>query len=153
MSAGDLKDEVNYDLRQMQVVVDELTALRCDVGERSPTLREMMAAGAFLSSFYNGVENILKRISKYHGVALPTGDQWHVMLLDRFREPPEDGLPVLFTEPLAQSLDAYRRFRHVVRTSYGIELDWAKVSVGIDEVGPVFARFRAAVTDYLDRLR
>lgn len=152
MNVRDLRDEVAYDLAQMQTVVDELESLRRDVGALEATLREVMAAGAFLSSFYNGVENILKRISKHHAVPLPTGDQWHVALLDQFREPPPAGLPVLLSEPLAKDLDVYRRFRHVARTSYGIELDWTKVAVGIDKIGSVFERFRAAVTEYLSRL-
>lgn len=152
MNKRDLRDEVGYDLAQMLIVVDELQALRRDVGEHEPTLREIMAAGAFLSSFYNGVENILKRISKYHGIPLPTGDQWHVKLLDRFREPLGSGLPALLSESLVPGLDMVRRFRHVARTSYGMELDWAKVATGIDEIGFVFERFRTAVTDYLDRL-
>ncbi len=152
MSARDLQDEVRYDLIQMQVTVDELEKLRRDVGGRAPTLREVMAAGAFLSSFYNGVENILKLVSKHNGVPLPSGDHWHVALLDRFREPPTVGLPVLLAEPLALDLDVYRRFRHVARTSYGVELKWELVATGIDQIASVFERFRAAVTDYLSRL-
>ena len=152
MNARDLRDEVRYDLTQMQTVVEELEALRRDVGRQEPTLREVMAAGAFLSSFYNGVENILKRVSKHHGVPLPTGDQWHVALLDGFREPPTAGLPVLLPEPLAVELDVFRRFRHVARTSYGIELDWARVAAGIDRIASVFGEFRAVLSDYLERL-
>ena len=46
-------------------VVEELQSLAADVEGRDPTLREKMAAGGFLSSFYMGVENVLKRISRY----------------------------------------------------------------------------------------
>lgn len=152
MSAQDLRDEVGYDLSQMRIAVDELESLRRDIGERTPALREVMAAGGFLASFYSGVENILKRVSKHHGVPLPSGDHWHVALFDRFREPPVEGLPVLFSEPLAADLDVYRRFRHVVRTSYGVELDWTKVAMGIDRLGSVFDGFRASVRDHLGRL-
>lgn len=152
MNARDLRDEAGYDLAQMQIVVDELRSLRRDVGERAPTLREVMAAGAFLSSFYGGVENVLKRVSKYHGVGLPTGDHWHVALLDRFREPTAPGRPALLPEALAADLDVFRRFRHVARTSYGVELDWTKVALGIDGIGSLFDRFLAAVNAHLDRL-
>lgn len=152
MSARDLRDEVEYDLAQMQIAVGELESLRNDVGTSSPALRELMAAGAFLVSFYNGIENVLKRLSKHHGVSLPTGDHWHVALLDGFRESSDSGLPQLLSEPLATKLDVYRRFRHLTRTSYGVDLDWTRVQVGIDRVGFVLERFRAAVRDHLESL-
>jgi hypothetical protein len=39
--------------------------LQGDVASREPTVREKTAAAAFLAQFYNGVEIILKRISRY----------------------------------------------------------------------------------------
>jgi hypothetical protein len=37
---------------------------------------------------------------------------------------------------LRTELNRFRGFRHVARTSYGTELDWAKVAAGIDRVAP-----------------
>ena len=152
MNADELRAEVAYDLENMQRVVDELQALRRDIGSREPTLREQVAAGAFLASFYNGVENILKRISAHNDRPAPEGAKWHVELFDRFTEPPASGLPALFDAALAAAMDPYRRFRHIARAAYGLELDWGKVSIGIDRVVPTFAQFQAAVHHYLDTL-
>jgi hypothetical protein len=102
--------------------------------------------------FYNGVENLLKRIAKYNGVPLPSGRRWHADLFLYFCDPPHERLPLLFDESLASAMRPFRTFRHVARTSYGVELEWELVSVGIDQLGPVFERFRTAVTDYLDQL-
>ena len=49
----------------METIVQELVALQADVAECDPTVREQTAAAAFLAQFYNGVENILKRLSIY----------------------------------------------------------------------------------------
>lgn len=149
---SELKAEVGTEFAHMQRVVEELEALRRDVGSAEPTLREKTAAGTFLGQFYMGVENVLKRISKYHGVGLPEGDKWHVELLRRFCEPPHPPLPLLFDESLAAELGMFRGFRHVVRVSYGFDLNWRRLAEGIDRVRPTFVRFRAAVTEYLDRL-
>ena len=136
----------------MQRVVDELLSIHKDVGSGEPSLRELMAAGAFLASFYNGVENILKRISVFNGQPIPSSPTWHFELFDRFVESSKSGLPVLFDDELAAVMDPYRRFRHIVRTTYGIELDWDKVIVGIDRIEPTFERFRNEVTHYLKTL-
>jgi hypothetical protein len=55
----------------MEEVVGELQKPLRDVEGRDPTVRERTAGGAFLADFYMGVENIFKRISRYHGVELP----------------------------------------------------------------------------------
>lgn len=88
----------------------------------------------------------------HNQVPLPTGPEWHVTLLDRFRTPPSARLPLLFDEALAAEMDVFRRFRHVARAGYGVELDWEKLAVGLSRAIPVFERFQSAVTEYLDDL-
>lgn len=117
MNATELRAEAAVEFEHMQRVVDELLALHRDVGGRPPTLRETVAAGSFLMQFYNGVENLLKRISKHHGVPLPVGKRWHTELFLRFCDPPHEGLPLLFDASLAAEMRPFRTFRHVARTS------------------------------------
>jgi len=152
MNADELRTEAEIEFDHLQRVVSELEALRRDIGTRPPTLRETVAAGSFLMQFYNGVENLLKRISKHHGVPLPSGERWHADLFLRFCEPPHDGLPLLFDDALRRDLRPFRTFRHIVRISYGVELDWDLVAVGIDGIGSVFERFRTSVAAHLDGL-
>ena len=84
MTAEELKAEIAVEFDLLQQVVGELEALRRDVGDREPTVREKTAAAAFLAQFYTGVENILKRLSRFHGVMLPVGENWHFDLFKRF---------------------------------------------------------------------
>jgi hypothetical protein len=126
-----------------------LSALQRDIGTREPTTREKTAAAGFLAQFYNGVENILKRLSRYYGVPLPTGETWHLELFQRFCSPPYPGLPLLFDEDLASALAPYRRFRHVVFHSYGFQLDWNRMTEGIANVQTVLAQIQASLSRYL----
>ena len=152
MNPAELRAEATVEFTHLDRVVEELAALRRDVGDREPTLRELVAAGAFLTQYYNGVENLLKRISKHAGVPLPEGRDWHIELFRRFCTPSTHDLPTLFDDRLHQEMRRFRGFRHVARASYGTELDWRKVAVGIDHVAPTYARFREAVNRYLDAL-
>ncbi len=151
MNASELSEEVRLELHQMERVVEELEALNADVGEGPATLREEAAAGQFLASFYMGVENVLKRVARYHEVELPESEQWHVELFRWFCPSPQNrpSLPVLFPKPLASEMKPYRRFRHVVHHAYGIELKWERMVEGIQNVRPVFDRFRRQVEDVL----
>ena len=152
MKPTDLRAEVAIEFGQMERVVEELAALRRDVGTGEPTYREKTAAGSFLGQFYMGVENVLKRLSKYHGVALPEGAKWHADLLSRFGGAGHEGLPSLLDDALADGLDAFRGFRHVTRATYGFDLDWTRMTTGIEALPPVFDGFRTAVAAHLAAL-
>ncbi len=119
MNPAELREEIVVELEAMEMTVSELLALQQDMVEREPTVRENTATAAFLAQFYNGLENILKRICHFHGVPLPTGETWHIELFQRFSAPADPGLPQLFNEALASVLAPYRRFRHVAFHSYG----------------------------------
>jgi len=152
MKPGELREEIAIELELMEATVQELLALQRDLAGREPTVREKTAAAAFLAQFYNGVENILKRISRFHAVPLPTGDTWHVDLFKRFCVPPYESLPALFKEPLASALAPFRRFRHVVYHGYSFELDWGRMCEGVESVESVFAQFKSVLSDYLQTL-
>ncbi len=152
MNPKELREEIVLELTQMEKVVRELQALYREVGERTPTVREKAAAAAFLAQFYTGVENVLKRISRFYGVPLPTGEAWHVELFTRFCEPSYGPLPALFDSSLASSLAPFRRFRHVFFHGYSFELDWDRMSEGIRQVDSVFEGFKRSLFAYLESL-
>ena len=153
MSLVELREEIAVELEAMDMTVNELLALKQDVAGRDPTVRENTAAAAFLAQFYNGLENILKRISHFHNVSLPTGETWHVELFQRFSEPAYPDLPQLFDEGLAAALAPYRRFRHVAFHSYGFQLDWNRMSEGINNVQNMFNQIKDNLSAYLQTLK
>ena len=77
MKPTDLREKIDVDLEAMDITVKELLALQQDLADQEPTIREKTAAAAFLAQFYHGLENILKRISRYYDVPLPAGETWH----------------------------------------------------------------------------
>jgi len=152
MTVEELREETAIELEQLEATVRELRTLHQDVMGREPTVREKAAAAAFLAQFYNGVENTLKRISRFYDVPLPVGETWHVDLFKRFCSPPHEPLPALFDDSLASALAPFRKFRHVVYHSYGFELDWSRMEEGIARVEDVFLRFKSRLMDYLQTL-
>lgn len=155
MKAAELEDDIRGELDQLQTVVDELISLSLDTAGRDPSLREKVAAAGFLAQFYTGIENILKRISRFHNVPLPQGEGWHVELFTRFaqqHQTTETALPLLFDEELESELARYRGFRHVARMAYGVELRWDLMREGVDRVDEVFLTFKTTLRDYLEGL-
>jgi len=114
----------------MDRTVVEVEKLLHDLGENEPSLRERAAAGQFLGSIYMGVENIMKRIIRYYGLEMPEGEHWHVNLFRRFVSPTTDLLPLLFPQELASRMKPFRKFRHVSRHGYALELEWERMREG-----------------------
>jgi hypothetical protein len=152
VTAEELKAEVAIEFDALQQVVNELEALRRDVAGREPTVREKTAAAAFLAQFYSGIENILKRLSRFHGVELPVGENWHLDLFKRFCPSAQPPLPMLFDEALAKQLGPFRRFRHVVHHGYGFQIEWDRMREGLDQVGAILSMFRDRVADHVNGL-
>lgn len=149
MTSQELREEIDIQLELMAATVEEVIALCRDVEGREPTVREKTAAAAFVAQFYGGIENILKRIHCYHGVALPDGEAWHIETFQRFCQPGYGPLPILFDDQLMTTLAPYRKFRHVVYHGYGVQLDWTRMSEGLGRIEEAMARFRAVLEKYL----
>jgi hypothetical protein len=152
MKIEELKEELSIDIESMDIVVRELLSLIKDITGREPTIREKTAAAGFLAQFYNGLENILKRISRFYDVPLPVGDTWHIELFRRFCSPPSLPLPLLFDETLASTIAPFRKFRHVVYHGYGFQIDWDRMKEGISQIEDVFIRIKSRVSDFLKSL-
>ena len=152
MILAELREEILIEFDNLQTTVAELQALRQDLASREPTNREKTAAATFLAQFYSGVENILKRLSRFYGVPLPVGDTWHADLFKRFCEPSLPPLPALFDVALTAQLAPFRKFRHVVFHGYGFQIDWERMQEGVAQVGPLFAAFKPRVLEHLRQL-
>ena len=151
MRLDELREEVKIELDLMKDTVHELVSLQNDVMGKSPTVRERAAAGAFLAQFYGGVENILKRICRFHSVPIPRGETWHVDLFNMFCYPAMSPLPLLFDEGLKSKLAPFRKFRHVVHHGYGFQLEWERMLPGIIIIEDIFNVFKKVVNGYLER--
>lgn len=152
MTLAELREEISIELEMMESTVQEAVSLLNDLAGSEPTVREKTAAAAFLAQFYGGIENILKRIHRYHGIPMPTGDSWHTDVFKRFCDPSYSPFPVLFDDELASNLSPFRKFRHVVHHGYGFQLDWERMKEGLGMVENVLSLFTASVTDYLTKL-
>jgi hypothetical protein len=153
MKVDELREEINIEIELIENILHEVSAIRSDLANRQPTAREKTAAATFLAQIYSGIENILKRICKFHKVALPAGDTWHLDLFKRFCVPSYSPLPELFDKSLEADIAPFRQFRHVVYHSYGFQLDWERMKEGIEKVADVSVRFRARLSDYLQSLK
>jgi hypothetical protein len=142
MTFAELLEEIHIELKFMETTVKDVVALSEHISGRDANNWEKTAASAYMAQFYTGIENILKRISKYYNVPLPKTDTWHIDLFNRFCSPSEKPLPALFDKSLKTDLTGFRKFRHVVHHGYGFMTDWDRLIIGIEKIEDIFSRFK-----------
>ncbi|HOQ49733.1 MAG TPA: hypothetical protein PLV01_07890 [Candidatus Kapabacteria bacterium] len=145
-------DEISIELEAMAIIVSEVESLIEEVSNNEPSNIQKTALGGFASHFYNGVENIFKRIHKYCNIELPQGDNWHIDLLKRFSKSSEFDLPIKLSDELIEKLNNYRRFRHYFFHGYGFNLNWEILSDGVKDIREVFSQFSQEVQDKLQKI-
>lgn len=132
----DLGRQTDVERRQLRRLLEIHAALlgRCRTG--IPTVDELAALAAILHAFYNGVENILKRVAILLDGGVPRGASSHADLLGSMSIA-KAHRPALLSSPLAETLQEYLDFRHVFRQTYSFELRWEKMRhliLGLEEV-------------------
>ncbi len=134
--SADLRAQMEVERRQLHRLLETHGGLlsRCRTGE--PTVDELAALAAILHAFYNGVENIFKRVAVTLNGGPPTGPFSHANLIQAMSEA-KANRPALLSETLSETLEEYLDFRHVFRRAYSFELRWEKMKhlvLGLHEV-------------------
>lgn len=153
MKKENLIEEIEIELELLEKVVAETALLKNKTVEVEPDVMIKAAAGTYLMNFYNGIENLLKRIHKLENVTMPKGEDWHTELFKRFCNPPFQNLPQLFDVELELKLVHYKKFRHLFIHGYGFQLEWKLMKEGVDNMGSVFNNIRTNVISFLETIR
>ena len=147
----ELKEDVIDEETAIEETLERLHNIRSkfDPGERDYFIEPAM--GTYLMNFYNGVENILKRISKEYYLTMPKGESWHRELLILSSNPPE-GKVAMFPRDIVDRLHPYRNFRHRFVSGYGFQLKGEKMLELIDNLKPLWDDIKNALSGFWDKL-
>lgn len=147
--------ELKEDILDEEKAVDEIIERLCQIrGNFNPQKQDILTApamGTYLMNFYNGIENILKRISKEYYSVMPKGNSWHRELLSLSYNAPEGKISV-FSQELAGRITPYKNFRHRFISGYGFQLKAEKMLELIDNVGTLWADTKKAISDFFNKL-
>lgn len=97
---------------------------------------ELAGFGVYIHNFYNGLENILKRVLLSRRIRIKEGPYWHKELLQRALK---EGI---IDEELYHKLISYLTFRHYFVHGYAFRLETEKILNLIENIEIVYERFR-----------
>lgn len=113
------------------------------------------SAALNLHGFYSGLERLFELIVRHVDRELPTGETWHRDLLQQVACDAKDVRPAVISQESATVLDEYRRFRHLVRNVYTLNLKPEKMENLISSLPGLWSQVQAellAFADFLEEL-
>ena len=135
-----LVDQIDFEMEQLLQLLARGRSLIELKTVQQPDFTEQWALGAMLQAFYNGIENILKRIAvNFEGKPVKT-ERWHIDLLTQMSLAAKNR-PAVISEQLLIHLRKYLAFRHMFRSIYTHELRWesmAGLAAAIDDTLEMF---------------
>lgn len=147
-----LIEEVNSEFSFLEETKNQVNELLQIVSGKSPGNIEIAAANQYLSQFYNGIENVLKRIIKFVNLPLKRNDNWHIELLNYFYNNPSSEKIHLFDRNNYEVLNTYRKIRHVVRQGYNFQMDWDKLSIAMENIPLYLTEFKMKIMNFVDSI-
>ena len=142
--------------RNIQVDLDTIDRLyealgSPDVGDE--TSQDALIVTAYrLHAIYTALENIFRNIA--HAFENHVGQEsWHRELLQRMRLDLTPIRPAVIDTETYEKLDELRRFRHVFRTMYGLNLDPLRLHVVLRRALELKPVYRAQIEGFLQFLR
>jgi hypothetical protein len=109
-----------------------------------------------LHGFYSGLERVFELVVSHVDQSRPSGETWHRDLLSRVSNDRTGVRPAVIDSDTALSLDEFRRFRHLVRNVYTVNLVPGKVESLVSVLPELWTRLRrelSAFADFLDQVR
>jgi hypothetical protein len=136
----DLIEKINFELGQLRKLLSETNELINTSKHDIPSGTNRWALGAVLHAFYNGIENILKRIAVVYDEKSDKNSQWHIDLLTQMSKATTKRKAVI-SENMLNVLKKYLAFRHLFRSIYTHELKWEPMAELVIEVENAFTMF------------
>lgn len=113
---------------------------------------ELIVVSYRLHSLYTALENIFRNIARAFENQV-SQESWHREILQRMRLDLTPLRPAVIDAEAYEKLDELRRFRHVFRTMYGLDLDPLRLRVVLQRALELKSLYRPQIERFLEFLR
>lgn len=146
MTKHQLKEYCDAEFENIETVLSELFAV---VKPKKPkySTAELAAVATFVHNYYNGVENILKRILLYRHIKTGNSPTWHKDLLKISKN------KAIISKQLHDILANYLSFRHFFVHAYSFTLNWEELKPLVRNIRKTLKRFKSEVHTYFEKLK
>jgi len=152
----ELIDRIRGEIADLEIVVERTERSWAQAQEMADDQDAYLDSVALnLHTFYTGLERLFELIARHIDGSLPESKTWHHDLLLQMEDDLVGVRPAVIAHDTAISLDKFRRFRHLVRNVYTMNLNPKKMSGLMLALPGLWSGLRAeleAFADFLEEL-
>lgn len=107
-----------------------------------------------LQSFYQGIERVFSIVAAGIDGIMPTGERWHKDLPSQMTREVPGSRPAVISQRTGESLERFRRFRHLARNMYPFQPDRESIrslAEGLPETCDQVSSGIAAFAEFLSK--
>ena len=143
-----IKENIEYEISQIDKLFNDTKPLFDLCKLKEPDFIEIIASGAIIHSFYNGVEGIILLIDKGNGENIINNTKWHIDLFERAFEFTEKR-PAIFKKEYKEDLKDYLSFRHFFRHAYSYNIKWDKLKPLLNNVNNIWEIIKNDINNHI----
>ncbi len=151
----ELAERIRGEATDLDRVVQRALTVWAQAQRVADTGAYLDSAALNLHGFYSGLERLFELIARHVDHHMPDGETWHRHLLDQMTHDQPGHRPAIINPDNAAALDEFRRFRHLVRNVYTMNLVPERMAGLMGALPGLWQAMRAellAFSDFLDAL-
>ncbi len=148
---GELADRIRGTIGDLDLVAERVTYAWAQALKAADDQYAYIDSTALnLHGFYSGLERLFEIIARQVDGDLPAGETWHRDLLLRMALDLPEARPAVISQENAAVLDEFRRFRHLVRNVYTVNIVPSKVGKIVAGLPDLWTKLRAELSAFAD---
>jgi uncharacterized protein YutE (UPF0331/DUF86 family) len=144
MTSQQLKEYCDAEFENIDVVMSDLFSV-VNAEKSGYSSVELAAVATFLHNFYNGIENILKRVLSFKQLEIKDSPTWHKELLKTAFD------AGIISNELYSTLSDYLSFRHFFVHAYSFTLKWEELRPIVDKITMTLENFKSAIYSFIEK--
>jgi predicted nucleotidyltransferase len=145
-----LKLHIDDEMAALARLMDVLDSLLAQ-SDTIPDIALVPALASYITDFYTSCERMSERVAVALDGGIPEGANWHELLLRQMADGQENR-PALWQGSLLLELNEYRKFRHIDRHRYQIELKRDRVVELAGQVRSSYGKILGAIEGFSEWL-
>ncbi len=147
---AELADRIRGELSELKRAVDRVSVSWAQAERTSSESAYLDSVALNLHGFYSGLERLFELIARHIDAVKPTGETWHRDLLQRMSQDVKEVRPAVLGLENARALDEFRRFRHLVRNVYTMNLSPKRLEPLVSALPALWASIRDEMSAFAE---
>lgn len=146
--------EIKDELKGIEILSESIKVLKTKIEKGIGEEEYLVESAALkLQNFYTACERIFEKITGEINGKVPTTPNWHHRLLKAMALDIPEIRPPVITSGLEKRLLEYLKFRHVVRSIYGFELEKERLKPLMDGAPEVSLQLKGEIERFFEFLQ